>query len=105
MFKIRGWRGFTDAAGGLRRLHQRARRGAVLKAVAASGAALGIDLIQMADFEVARMNRGLGADLSAQPARVATRLLDRDLHTRPWKKPSTQSSVCSTGSWVSGVEQ
>src|ERR1700676_4662476 len=63
-------------------LHQRPRRRAVVEALAASGAFFRLDLVKVARLQEFRPDRRFRADLAAQPARIADRVIDPDFHRR-----------------------
>src|SRR5438093_8783880 len=61
-------------------LHQRAGRRAIVEAFAAAGAFLRHDLVEVARLQQFRPDRRFRADFAAQPAGIADRVVDRNLH-------------------------
>src|SRR5579864_4856385 len=71
----------SDIGSGRRRvLHQCARRRAIIEALAAAGALLRDDLVEVARLQQFRADRRFRAHLAAQPARIADRVVDQDFH-------------------------
>src|SRR5437016_2284335 len=64
-------------------LHQRSRRWAIVEAFAAAGAFFRLNLVEVARLEEFRPDRRFGANLAAQPAGIANRVIDADLHRIP----------------------